>query len=179
MLLQHTRRDAHAEGGRLITLTDQDRTRWRADEIAEDFAGWLRPLRTDHRLRRRSRLQACIAAEHARASAAAATDWPTIAHWYAALDDVTGSPVVRLNRAVAVAEAHGAVAGLRLLDGLDEHLGDHHRLHAVRAELASFTPATARPQRPQPGERSSACDNDVERAFLLDRLAVIKGSASR
>lgn len=177
LLLQHARRDARAEGGRLITLTDQDRTRWRADEIAEGL-GLLQPLAPTSGYGEELRLQACIAAEHARASAAAATDWPAIAHWYAALDDVTGSPVVRLNRAVAVADAHGAVAGLRLLDGLDEHLGDHHRLHAVRAELAF-----------RAGDRSTAataarravesCDNDVERAFLVDRLAVIEGSASR
>ena len=80
-------------------------------------------------------LQALIAAEHATAPSSADTRWPRICTLYAALEDLTGSPVVRLARAVAVAEAYGPSAGLALLDGLDDALPRHHRLPAVRAEL--------------------------------------------
>jgi RNA polymerase sigma-70 factor (ECF subfamily) len=80
-------------------------------------------------------VQAAIAAEHMRAPAAADTDWAVIARLYVQLERLTGSPVVRLNRAVAVAESEGAVAGLALLDGLEELLPRHHRLPATRAEL--------------------------------------------
>jgi RNA polymerase sigma-70 factor (ECF subfamily) len=117
-------------------------------------------------------LEALIAAEHALAPTAVATAWPRIVGLYTELEEVTGSPVVRLNRAVAVAEVEGAAAGLELLAGLE--LPDSHRLPAVRAELllrtgrreaavASFTEAVAR------------CGNETERRFLLERLAVAGG----
>ena len=87
------------------------------------------------RLAEEYRLQALIAAEHATAPTAADTRWTVIADLYAQLEALTGSPVVRLARAVAVAEASGPEAGLRLLDGLDDALPRHHRVPAVRAEL--------------------------------------------
>ena len=87
------------------------------------------------RLAAEYRLQALIAAEHATAPTAADTRWPVIADLYARLESLTGSPVVRLARAVAVAEASGPEAGLRLLEGLDDALPRHHRVPAVRAEL--------------------------------------------
>src|SRR5215210_4888976 len=77
-------------------------------------------------------LQALIAAEHAVAPASADTAWTRIARHYAELEELTGSPVVRLNRAVAVAEADGPLVGLSLLDGVDL---PGHRLPGVRAEL--------------------------------------------
>jgi predicted RNA polymerase sigma factor len=134
MLLQHSRRHARVaegpDGPVLVLLPDQDRTRWHHDEIAEAL-DLLLPLA-------RSApstpwlLQALVAAEHATAPTSADTDWPRIAGWYAELESLTGSPVVRLNRAVAVAEADGPDAGLRLLDGLAL---PGHRLPAVRGEL--------------------------------------------
>ncbi|WP_340537133.1 RNA polymerase sigma factor [Nocardioides sp. GXZ039] len=130
MLLQHSRREARVADGALVLLPDQDRRLWRADEIAEAI-DLLTPLAASMPSTPYL-LQALIAAEHAIAPSATATDWRRIAGWYAELEELTGSPVVRLNRAVAVAEAEGSDAGLALLEGLDL---PGHRLPAVRAEL--------------------------------------------
>lgn len=130
VLLQHARRDARVREGELVLLPDQDRTRWRRDEIAEAL-GLLTPL-AGSAPSTPYLLQALIAAEHAVAPTAAATDWARVAGWYAELEGLTGSPVVRVNRAVALAEAQGPQAGLALLEGLDLA---GHRLPAVRAEL--------------------------------------------
>lgn len=162
MLLQHSRRDARVRDGALVLLPDQDRSRWHYDEISEAMA-LLTPLATAPPAP--YLLQALIAAEHAIAPTADDTDWTRIAARYAELESVTGSPVVRLNRAVAVAEADGPIAGLALLDGLDL---PGHRLPATRAELllranrydaarAAFDQAIA------------LCDNDAERAHLRSR----------
>ena len=129
MLLQHSRRDARVADGRLVLLPDQDRTRWRAEEIQEALA-LLGPLTSAPAAP--YLLQALIAAEHAIAASAGDTAWTRIADRYAELEQATGSPVVRLNRAVAVAEADGALAGLALLADLDL---PGHRLPATRAEL--------------------------------------------
>lgn len=134
VLLQHSRRDARVRGGVLVLLPDQDRRLWRTDEVVEAL-DLLTPLAAGAPSTPWLR-QALIAAEHAVAPRAAVTDWPRIARWYAELESLTGSPVVRLNRAVALAEAQGAAAGLRLPDGLDL---PGHRLPAVRAEIALMT----------------------------------------
>jgi RNA polymerase sigma factor (sigma-70 family) len=130
MLLQHSRRDARVDDhGGLVLLPDQDRTRWRAEEMAEALdllTPWAHAPGTPYLL------QALIAAEHSIAASADHTDWPRIATHYRELDELTGSPVVRLNRAVAVAEADGPLAGLALLDGLEL---PGHRLPAVRGQL--------------------------------------------
>ncbi len=166
VLLQHSRRDARvaADGG-LVLLPDQDRSRWRHDEIAEALAlltpwvGSADPGTPYH-------LEALIAAEHAVARTAAETAWPRIAGLYADLEAATGSPVVRLNRAVAVAEADGAAAGLALLEGLD--LPGSHRLPAVRAELLARAGRRAE-ARGALDEALVLCGNDAERRFLLAR----------
>ena len=162
MLLQHSRRDARQQDGRLVLLPDQDRARWRHDEIVEAIT-LLTPIAAAPATP--YLLQALIAAEHAIAATAGATDWPRIAGWYAELEGLTGSPVVRLNRAVAVAEADGPDAGLRVLDGLEL---PGHRLPAARAELLV--------RAGRPGEARTAydvaigrCGNDVERAHLEER----------
>jgi predicted RNA polymerase sigma factor len=114
-------------------------------------------------------LQALIAAEHAIAPHPDATDWPRIVARYDELVAVADSPVVRLNRAVAVAEADGPLAGLRALDGL-ELVG--HRLPGVRGELLARVGRTddARAEL----ERAVAlCDNDAERTHLQDRLSTL------
>lgn len=172
-LFQHSRRDARVADGRLVTLREQDRDRWRRDEIAE-ATSLLRSLPRGDGYGEELRLQAAIAAEHSLASEAASTDWHAIAASYAALERITPSPVVRLNRAVAVAEASGPAAGLALLDGLDDALPASHRLAAVRAELHERL-----------GDRVGAaswwrtsidrCANDVERDHLRRRLAALDG----
>src|SRR5262249_23017569 len=111
-------------------------------------------------------------AEHARAATAAATDWAAIATRYEELEARTGSAVVRLNRAVAVAEVDGPGAGLTLLDGLDDLLPDSHRVAAVRGDLAHRAGGgdLARTSYRAAIER---CGNDVERAHLESRLVAL------
>lgn len=169
LLLQHARRDARLRDGRLVVLAEQDRARWHADELRAGLALLAGCEPTDG-YAEELRLQAAIAAEHARAATAEATDWSAIAALYATLEARTASPIVRLNRAVAVAEAEGPRAGLALLDGLDERLDGHHRLDAVRAELARRAGdlAAARASYRRAVER---CGNEVERAHLRARLA--------
>lgn len=152
MLLQHARRDARvAPDGSLVLLPEQDRTAWHRPEIDEGlallgeltggFRGGLVPrppqpaLAVESALAAEYVLQALIAAEHARAARPEDTDWLAIADYYRQLEQLTGSAVVRLNRAVAVAEAGDLSNALRLLDGLDDRLPHSHRLPSVRAEL--------------------------------------------
>jgi RNA polymerase sigma-70 factor (ECF subfamily) len=133
MLLQHARRDARVdEAGGLVLLADQDRGRWHRDEIARGLA--LLDVLEAAPMPGEYHLQALIAAEHATPPP---TDWTRIARLYAELERRTGSPVVRLNRAVAIAESGSPEAGLALLDGLERRLPGSHLLPAVRAELLS------------------------------------------
>lgn len=170
LLLQHARRDARVDAaGDLVLLPDQDRTRWHRDEIAEGLA-LLRGVHPQTPYAADLTLQAQIAALHTTASTAERTDWAAIAERYRLLEELTGSPVVRLNRAVAVAEAVDADAGLALLEGLDDHLPTSHRLPAVRAELLARAGRTA--------EAAASldltierCANDAERRYLLTRRA--------
>jgi RNA polymerase sigma-70 factor, ECF subfamily len=132
LLLQHARRDARTgRDGRLVLLPDQDRTRWDGGQIAEGLA--LLRAAAGRGPAGPYLVQAAIAAEHARAATAADTAWARIAALYAALEELTGSPVVRLNRAVAVAEVDGPAAGLALL--ADVELPGFHLLPATRADL--------------------------------------------
>lgn len=178
MLLQHARRDARVgTDGTLVLLGEQDRTRWHHDEIEEGLS-LLHEVPEVGGLAEELRLQATIAARHAIAVHADDTDWSAIADDYAVLERCTGSPIVRLNRAVAVAEADGPGPGLALLDGLDERLPRSHRLPAVRGELLA-----------RAGDVDGAaaalalaierCDNDAERAHLLARLAAVTGEPPR
>jgi len=147
-----------------VLLPDQDRSLWHVDE-ATDAVGLLTPLLDAPASP--YLLQALIAAEHAIAPSAAATDWSRIADRYRELDELTGSPVVRLNRAVAVAEADGPLAGLRLLDGL-ALLG--HRLPATRAELLARA-GQLDAARTAYDEAIGRCHNLAERAHLIQRRA--------
>jgi RNA polymerase sigma-70 factor (ECF subfamily) len=169
LLLQHARRDARVRDGRLVTLADQDRSLWRHDEISAGLA-LIRELPAGAGYAEEIRLQGLIAAEHARAPVASDTDWNAISVLYTDLEALTRSPVVRLNRAVAVAEAHGAAAGLTLLDGLDDLLPHNHRLPAVRADLARRA-GDVDLARTSYRRALTLCGNDVERRFLADRLA--------
>ena len=164
VLLQHSRRDARAYDGRLVLLPDQDRSRWRADEIGEALEllrPWVDAPASPYLL------QALIAAEHAIAPSSEATAWDRIALRYAELEELTGSPVVRLNRAVAVAEASGPEAGLALLDGL---VLPGHRLPATRAELLARCGRTDEARRSY-DEAIGRCANLVERAHLIERVS--------
>jgi RNA polymerase sigma-70 factor (ECF subfamily) len=228
MIFQHARRDARVDHqGRLVRMADQDRGRWRLDEIgrgrellarlansedalatSEDALEAQAPgaeaeaaqaaegrgatregaaregaaregaaregaaregaaREGDHAARSDYHLQALIAAEH---SVAGATDWQRIAQLYAELERRTGSPVVRLNRAVAIAEAGSPEAALSLLEGLDATLPANHFVPTARAELLLKIGRRA--------EAASAFDEalrlvrtDIERAHLERRRA--------
>ena len=131
MLLHHARRPARiGSEGRLVPLAEQDRNQWNTALIAEGVEVLQSALVRDRLGEFQS--QAAIAALHADAQTAAETDWVQIAEWYDELLRLTGSPVVRLNRAVAVGEADGPQAGLAALAGVDPGLP---RYAAVRAHL--------------------------------------------
>ncbi|MER7933082.1 MULTISPECIES: DUF6596 domain-containing protein [unclassified Streptomyces] len=131
MLLHHARRAARTgPDGSLVPLAEQDRGRWDTGLIAEGV-GILQGALARDRLGE-YQAQAAIAALHADAPTAAETDWVQIVEWYDELARLTGSPVVRLNRAVAVGEADGPRAGLAALAGLDTSLP---RYAAVAAHL--------------------------------------------
>jgi len=134
MLLTDARRPARSgPGGELIPLAEQDRRRWDRRLITEGLGlitGALRRGQVGE-----YQVEASIAALHDQAGRPADTDWPQILSLYGLLEAMTGNPMVRLNRAAAAAMVHGPQAGLALLDGLGERLGDHHRLHSVRAHL--------------------------------------------
>lgn len=104
LLLQHSRRDARQRDSQLVPLDDQDRSEWHHDEIQAGL-GLIAGIEQQRGYAEELRLQALIAAEHARPPTAAATNWLTIARHYADLDELTSSPIVRLSRAVAVAMA--------------------------------------------------------------------------
>ena len=133
--LHHSRRDARIDdAGELVRLADQDRSRWHGDEIADGLRR-LTVLHPTEGYAEELRLQALIAAFHATAATASDTDWVGIARSYRRLEHLTGSPIVRLNRAVAVGEAYGAPAGLAMLRAAGERLPGNHRVALVRAEL--------------------------------------------
>jgi RNA polymerase sigma-70 factor, ECF subfamily len=136
MLLQHSRRRARVgAGGELITLEEQDRSRWDEPEIQEGLALLEAALRRRHV--GPYQLQAAIAACHARAGKAEDTDWDEISGLYGLLERQMSSPVVRLNRAVAVAMADDLEGGLAILDELeaDGQLDGYYLLAATRADL--------------------------------------------
>jgi RNA polymerase sigma factor (sigma-70 family) len=134
MLLTDARRPARTRAdGELAPLAEQDRALWDRELIAEGVALITTALRRGSMGEYQA--QAAIAAVHDQAASPTETEWPEIVALYVVLERMTGNPMVTLNRAAAVAMADGPNAGLALLDGLDERLGDHHRLHSVRAHL--------------------------------------------
>jgi RNA polymerase sigma-70 factor (ECF subfamily) len=132
MLLTESRRAARTgPGGALVLLADQDRERWDRALIAEGQDLVRRCLR--RRQPGPYQIQAAINAVHSDAATADATDWPQILALYDQLMAVAPTPVVALNRAVAVAEADGPAAALAIVDDLD--LGRYYLFHAIRADL--------------------------------------------
>ena len=136
MLLTDARRHARTRpGGTLVPLAEQDRSRWDRAALDEGLALITRTLARPPL--GPYRLQAAIAAVHAKAARAEDTDWPRIRALYRLLERMAPSPVVTLNHAVATAMTEGPRAGLAMLAPLDadDRLAGHHRLHAVRAHL--------------------------------------------
>lgn len=171
MLLHESRRAARTSPeGDLILLEDQDRARWNREQIAEGQALVIRALSS--RRFGPYTLQAAIAAVHAEAPDAAATDWTEIVGLYDALAQMEPSPVVALNRAVAVAMRDGPAAGLALIDAILSRgdLTDYHLAHAARAALCRRLGRMAEARAAY--ERALAlAHQEPERRFLARRLA--------
>jgi RNA polymerase sigma-70 factor (ECF subfamily) len=176
MLLQDARREARLDpAGDLVTLEEQDRALWNRAQIAEAlplveeaFRAPVGPLA----------IQAAISAVHCQAPSAAETDWQQIQALYDLLLRLQPSPVVRLNRAVAVAMAEGPAAGVALVDELAASgaLSDYHLMHATRADLLR------RMGRPAEAAESytralALVTNDSERRFLERRLREVQTAA--
>ncbi len=177
MLFHDARRGARVDGaGDLVTLEDQDRSRWDGREIDEG-AGLLETA-----LRRRHpgpyQLQAAIAACHATATEAAATEWAQIVRLYGELAQLVPSPVIELNRAVAVAMADGPAAGLELVDALEASgaLSGYHLLPATRADLLRRLERSAEAAVSYRAALDLA-STDAEYRYLARRLAETTGQA--
>ncbi|TQM05856.1 RNA polymerase sigma factor [Pseudonocardia kunmingensis] len=169
MLLHEARRTTRTEEGVLVTLEHQDRSRWdRAliDEGVETLDQALAVRRTGP-----YQVQAAIAACHATAPDASSTDWPQIAALYTELARLAPSPVVDLNRAVAVAMADGIPAGLALVDGIaaSGRLDGYHLLPATRADLLRRAGRIAEAKAAYEEARELA-PTDTERNYLSGRL---------
>jgi RNA polymerase sigma-70 factor (ECF subfamily) len=177
MLLHDARREARVDdAGDIVVLEEQDRSRWDQAQIAEAL-----PL-VDEALRGGAgpfAVQAAIAAVHCQAARAEDTDWPQIVRLYDLLERVQSSPIVSLNRAVAVAMADGPEPGLALIDGLAENndLANYHLLHAARADLLRRLGS--------PGEAAESylralalVTNDSERRFLERRLRQVQSQVA-
>lgn len=173
MLLHDARREARVgPEGEMVLLEEQDRSRWDRGKIREGVSIMERLL-----LMKRPgpyQIQAAISALHAQAERAEDTDWPQIAALYHELMKMTPSPVIELNRAVALAMADGPLKGLKLLDQpvLKQELSDYYLFHAARADLLrrvgrmddasdAYTLAL------------NLCQNERERAFLRRRLVEV------
>ena len=166
--LQDSRRAARTDAeGNLVLLEDQDRSSWNRDAIAEGLeltrrAVQMRPGPYA--------LQAAIAAVHAEAPSSKDTDWVQIVALYDLLLQHVPTAVVRLNRAVALAFAHGWQVGLDAMDTLDEALGSYHLYHSARADLLRRL-GKHRDARRAYERALQCCDNQAERRFLERQLA--------
>ncbi|WP_202866375.1 RNA polymerase sigma factor [Kribbella turkmenica] len=166
MLLQHSRRATRiSPDGSLTRLADQDRSVWNRDLIEEGHALVRRCLRRNQP--GPYQLQAAINAVHTDARTAADTDWPQILQLYDHLSALDPTPVVALNRAVAVAEVNGPAAALALVDDLD--LGAYYLFHAIRADLLT---RLNRPEEAHTAYQAALAltTNQAEQAFLRARL---------
>jgi RNA polymerase sigma-70 factor (ECF subfamily) len=179
MLLQESRRIARASAtGELILLEDQDRSLWNREQIAEGLT-LVRQALSSPRVGPYT-LQAAIAAVHAEAASAAATDWGQIVQLYGLLAQVEPSPVIDLNRAVAVAMRDGPSAGLSIIDEILARgdLADYHLVHAARADLCRRLGKTNEARVSY--ERALALTKqEPERRFLERRLSELAETAKQ
>ena len=172
MLLHHARRTARTrEDGTLVPLAEQDRTLWDTGLVAEGVALLQAALARERR--GEFQLQAAVAALHADAATAAETDWVQVVQWYDELLALTGSPVVRLNRAVAVGEADGAGAGLAALAEVDPEVPRHRAAAAYLHEKAGDLAAAARLY----AEAAALATNVPERTHLTKQAARLNHSS--
>jgi RNA polymerase sigma-70 factor (ECF subfamily) len=178
MLLHDARREARLDAaGDLVVLEEQDRSRWNRPQIAEALplvdealGGGPGPFA----------VQAAIAAVHCRAARAADTDWPRVVRLYDVLERLQPSPIVSLNRAVAVAMASGPEAGLEIVDRLaaSGDLDGYHLLHAARADLLRRLGDKAEAAKSY-RRALELVSNDSERRFLERRLREVEAQQAR
>ena len=179
MEIQASRLEARSDAsGDPVLLLEQDRTRWDHDRIARGLAALVRAEEIAGAAPTPYVIQAEIAACHARAPAAAATDWARIAGLYERLGALTPSPIVELNRAVAVGKAFGPEAGLAVLDGIanDPALAGYHFLPSVRADLLARVGRTVE-ARAELLRAADLTQNDRERQMMLARARALEPPA--
>lgn len=171
MLLHDSRRDARLdEAGNLILLEDQDRSRWNHSQIAKTLPLVEEALRGGTGV---YALQAAITALHCQATRAEETDWVQIVRLYEILERLQPSPIVTLNRAVAIAMADSPQAAFGLIDRLAPELDTYHLFHATRADL--FRRVGALEEATQSYIRAlELVTNDSERRFLERRLCEVQ-----
>jgi RNA polymerase sigma-70 factor (ECF subfamily) len=177
MLLHDARRDARLDkAGDLVLLEQQDRARWNQRQIVEAL------LLVEEALRDGAgpyALQAAIAGQHCQAPSASSTDWPQIVRFYELLERLQPSPIVTLNRAVAVAMADSPQSALAIIEALTatNDLDNYHLLHATRADLlrrmGSFVEAAQNYKR-----ALQLVTNDTERRYLERRLQEVESPAA-
>jgi RNA polymerase sigma-70 factor (ECF subfamily) len=168
MILHHSRRDARVRAGQLVTLEEQDRSLWHQSEISEGLALLEKALRRGPV--GPYQLQAAIAACHAQPF----TDWPQITVLYERLLEISNSPVVALNHAVAVAMSRSFAEGLQLIDSTNVagELNGYYLFHAARADILR------RMNRPEEAKQAynralELSTNTVEQKFLKKRISLL------
>jgi RNA polymerase sigma-70 factor, ECF subfamily len=173
-LLQESRRAARTSpAGELILLENQDRSLWNREQIAEGVALVEEALKS-HRFGSYT-LQAAIAAVHAEAESTAMTDWRQIVALYNRLVQIQPSPVVELNRAVAIAMRDGPKVGLGLIDAVLAHgeLANYHLAHSARADMYRRLGRTAE-ARSSYEKALALTQQEPERKFLEERIRQLK-----
>jgi RNA polymerase sigma-70 factor, ECF subfamily len=178
MLLHESRRAARTSpAGELILLENQDRSLWNGEQIAEGVALLEKALKDGQKSRRFGAytLQAAIAAVHAEAESVAATDWRQIVALYDRLLRIQPSPVVQLNRAVAIAMCDGPEAGLAHIDAVLEHgeLANYYLAHSARADMCRRLGRTAE-ARASYEKALALTQQEPERQFLQERIRQLK-----
>jgi RNA polymerase sigma-70 factor (ECF subfamily) len=183
MLLQESRRAARTSStGELILLENQDRSLWNREQIAEGVALLENALKSQQKSRRFGSytLQAAIAAVHAEAESVAATDWRQIVALYDQLERIQPSPVVQLNRAVAIAMRDGPEAGLAQIDavlgdssGKQSELTNYYLAHSARADMCRRLGRTAE-ARASYEKALALTQQEPERQFLQERIRQLK-----
>ncbi len=176
MLLHDARRDARLdEVGDIVVLEEQDRRRWDQRQIAEALPLVEQAFRAGPGP---FAAQAAIAALHCQAARAEDTDWPQIVGLYDLLERLQPSPIIALNRAVAIAMADGPKPALEIIDALaaTNDLDDYHLLHAARADLLRRSGSAAEAAKSY-GRALALATNDSERRYLERRLREVQASA--
>jgi RNA polymerase sigma-70 factor (ECF subfamily) len=173
MLLHDSRREARLDrAGDLVVLEDQDRSLWNQTQIAEALPLVAEAIKGEPSP---FAIQAAIAAEHCKAARPEDTNWHAIVRLYDLLEQIQPSPIISLNRAVAVAMAEGPEIGLALIDLLASELDEYHLLHAARADL--LRRMDSKKEAAESYERAlQLVTNESERRFLERRLREVKSS---